>query len=477
MPIRDLTRPSTRKRTKTLATDFRAHSAVQVSVLTDQFVPVRSEVEVRVRLSAAVYGLAMGQFRLLVGAGNVAGPALRSTNRYWTPAAGVTEYPVGTLSYNESGTVALVFHVTGLTPGSTYTWSLDVVIVGGSDPIAELVIHNGPHQVAMSPDEKVMAVTNFDGNNIAIQPVAQTRFAWATDVPEPTTSFLPYYVTGVTQPLGVAFTPDGTKLCVTSYASRTLTTFDTTTWAVISTTAALGTAGAEPWDVQCTSNTTGYVSLGNGQLAKVTLATGTVTNTFSPGGTALRYMCHDSTNSLLYLAEYGDDKVYKWSTSSDTVTGTATLTSGDNPMEPSLTPDGAQLYVACANFTNAAKRIQTSDMSVQASCGMPFAVASTNAQCLKVSPDGHSAVVGFDNGVVAWLGTSTATKRDVWFDEYDLGATTVAGVWLDSMGNIIATEYHDDTVQLWPGADVLIRAATGGDFFEEAAYVEVVGAS
>lgn len=475
----DASAESVRVRRKTLATDVRVNSAMKVKFLTDTFTPVGTSVDVRVQINASVMGTSMGQVRMLVGAGDQTAAYMRDgATRYWPEAAGIQEFDVGKISYSTSGTLTNTIRVDGLTPGSLYTWSLDVAVVGGNDAVDDLTIANGPHKMAMHPDEGIWAASCFDGARIDVFPSPHSRFAIHLDRAINSDSYYPEQIVTPTQPIGITFTPDGTKLVVCSYGTRVVTIYSTSTWAVLITTAAVGTAGQEPWDVKCIDNTYAWVSKLNGALTRVTLSDGTLTH-YALGGTSLRGIAADAAGQLLYVCEYGADRIYRFSTASNTVTGSVNLTAGNNPLGIALTPAKDYMYVACDTASVLVRRMDTATMGVTSSTALPASPTppiSAAAQYIAISPDGHMGVVGFVNGFVGFFGVSNDTEQSEWFDQLDIGGQ-IADVYVDSMGNVFVLLYADDKVQIWPGADVQIRALTGGDFYQENAIVDVVGAT
>lgn len=460
---------------KVLATDVRINSPGKIKFLTDTFIAPTAAVEIRATIHASVMGTAMAQVRLLVGAGDQTAAFMRDgATQYWPKATGVQEFNAGKISYNTSGSLEASFIVPDLTPGSLYTWSLDCAIVGGNDAVDDLTIANGPHHMAMHPDEGTWAVTCFDGNRVDVFPAPHSRFSVWLDRPMNTDAYYPEQLVTQTQPVGITYTPDGTKLIVCHYGSRTVQIWDVNSWTVLITTAAVGTAGQEPWDVVCVNNTHAYVSMLDGRLCRVTIADGTLTH-YSPGGTSLRDMAVDRTNSLIYLAEYGADRIYKFSTATNTVTGTVNLSSGDNPYDVALTPDKSEMWVACARTGTArVRRMDTANMGLGFSEAADNAAIGAVAQHISISPDGHMAAMTA-GGAVTFIGVSASSKRLGFFDQVFFGSQQ-ADCHIDSMGNVFALNYAGDKVQVWPGADFQIRAATGGDFYHEGCVVEVIGA-
>jgi YVTN family beta-propeller protein len=90
--------------------------------------------------------------------------------------------------------------------------------------VAALPTGDGPHEVAVSPDGRLAVVSNYGGatagHTLTVLDLTRRTVARTVDLG------------AYARPHGVAWTPDGRRLLVTSEASRSVLVLDPTTWTV-----------------------------------------------------------------------------------------------------------------------------------------------------------------------------------------------------------------------------------------------------
>lgn len=120
--------PSSRVHTNTLATDYIQSEPLTMTVLSGTFVPDSSEVEVEVDTQASNWGFAWTTMRFLCGLTSLG--SFQQAGHYLPIKAGVSNETIGTVGQESQGHVYKRFKLTGLTPGSSYTYRLQTSITG-----------------------------------------------------------------------------------------------------------------------------------------------------------------------------------------------------------------------------------------------------------------------------------------------------------------------------------------------------------
>jgi len=162
-------------------------------------------------------------------------------------------------------------------------------------------------------------------------------------------------------PKYVAVTPDGTKVLATNWCTWDLTIADTGSGKVLNT---VKIDGRYPRGIAVTSDSsTAYIAvMGGADVAKVDLATGTV-SWIRNVGAGPRHIVIAPDDSALYVTLNKAGQVAKI----DTATGRvlARVATGTQPRSADISTDGTALYVVNYENSNISK-IRTSDMSVLA---------------------------------------------------------------------------------------------------------------
>ncbi len=200
-------------------------------------------------------------------------------------------------------------------------------------------------------------------------------------------------------PAGVAVSPDGTRLYVTSgYYGDSVVVINTATNAVV-TRIAVG-QHSEGLAVS-PDGTRVYVASGNADAVSViNTATNTVTATIPVGDNPVRVVVSPD-GSRVYVANWNSNTVSVINTATN---GVATIAVGSRPQDLAVSRDGTRVYVA-NYYGNTVSVINTATNGVAATVAVgkvPTGVA--------VSPDGTRVYVGsWDEDSVSVINTATNT--------------------------------------------------------------------
>ena len=214
-------------------------------------------------------------------------------------------------------------------------------------------------------------------------------------------------VTVGSYPIGVAVSPDGSRVYVANQNSKTVSVIDTAN----DTVGATVTVGSNPAGVAVSPDGSRvYVAnAGSGTVSVIDTATdsvgATVTVGTGPFGVAV-----SPDGSRVYVANEGSGTVSVIDTANDTVG--ATVTVGSNPAGVAVSPDGSRVYVANA-VSDTVSVIDTANDTVVKTVlvgSTPFGVA--------VSPDGSRVYVANE-------GSNTVSVIDTANDT--VGATVTVG--------------------------------------------------
>jgi YVTN family beta-propeller protein len=254
-------------------------------------------------------------------------------------------------------------------------------------------------------------------------------------------------------PLGVAVSPDGSRVYVTNYGSGTVSVIDTATDSV----GATVTVGLNPAGVAASPDGSRVyaANYGSGTVSVIDTANDTVGATvtvgLNPAGVAA-----SPDGSRVYVANYGSGTVSVIDTANDAVG--ATVTVGVNPIGVAVSPDGSRVYVANgSNGTVSVIDTATDTVGATVTVGSaPYGVA--------VSPDGSRVyVANGSSGTVSVIDTATDS----------VGATVTVGaagpsgvavspdgsrVYVTNEGNVSVIDTATDTV----GATVTVGSGPYG---------------
>lgn len=199
-------------------------------------------------------------------------------------------------------------------------------------------------------------------------------------------------------PMGVAISPDGTRVYVTNQLSATVSVINALTNKVIATYSM--PQFSEPSDILISPDgKTLYVADYNiGTISVVNAATGAITSTVVVGNNPW-LMALSPDGGILYVTNPVLANIAVINTSSNTITATIPLSS--EPTGMTISPDGSRLYVGLYN-TNTIAVISTSNYTV-----VGTAAAGVNSSSNAVTPDGSRVYVsnGYD-GTVSVINTA-----------------------------------------------------------------------
>jgi len=209
-------------------------------------------------------------------------------------------------------------------------------------------------------------------------------------------------------PIGVAFTPYGSRAYVANSNSNSVSVINTATKAVISTVA----VGSFPQGLAITPNGSRvYVSnLNSNSVSVINTASNTViaTITFGSGGTGLgpAGVAISPDGSRAYVTNSATNTVLVIDTATDAVI--ATLGVGEDPVAVAITPDGSRAYVASI-LGRSLSVIDTGTNTVIATIGQLTVSQPVN---VAITPDGSRAYVT-DNGLDAVVVIDTVTNTEI----------------------------------------------------------------
>jgi YVTN family beta-propeller protein len=208
-------------------------------------------------------------------------------------------------------------------------------------------------------------------------------------------------------PVGVAVTPDGSRVYVNNDIG-TVSVIDTATNTVIGSPIPVGT---DPHGIAITPDgSRAYVTnLADGNVSVISTATNTVIDTVTVGGVGSlpQGVAVSPDGFRVYVANYGDNSVSVISTVTNTVTGTVAV--GFRPFGVAVSPDGSKLYVAAygSGITNG--NVAIVNTTNNAVIGSPITVG--------IGPDGIAVttngarvyVANFLSNTVSVIDTTTHT--------------------------------------------------------------------
>ena len=262
---------------------------------------------------------------------------------------------------------------------------------------ATIATGGGPYGIAITPNGASLYVTSFYAS--------PTDTVWVIDT---ATQTVTASVTVGSFPHGIAVTPDGGFVYVTNAFSNTVSVIETTTNTVTATIP----VGDTPHGIAISPNgSLAYVSnYLSGTISVIDIATNTVTATvplatnfiegivFSNDG-MWAYVCHQHSNFISII-----------NTISNTVVGTVIV--GTNPFGLALTPDGEHLYVAnqgSQNVSLVSTQTNTVEATIQTAPGsFPANVGITPAAV------GRS-LTGLDPARM-WIGLKNSDDQGTRFD-------------------------------------------------------------
>ena len=351
------------------------------------------------------YGTSLSSTQLDANASNTVSRAPVSGTFVYTP-------PLGTvLSLGSQQTLNTTFTPTDTANYTTTTASVSINVLrptaayitnSGSNNVsiintatnkvtATVPVGNTPIGVAVSPDNTKIYVANLGSNSVSVINTTTNAVTTSVNVGN--------------SPVGVAATPDGTKVYVANEYSNTVSVINTTTNTVTATVTGmslpLGVAAApDGTRVYVTNYGANTVSVIN----TTTNTKATVTGLNHPYGIAVT-----PDGKKVYVANYGTNNVSVIDTTTNTVTTSVNV--GNSPVGVAATPDGTKVYVVNSNYgsSGTVSVINTTTNTVTNSVNVgttPYGVA--------VTPDGTTVYVDNDGtNNVSVINTTTNTVTAV----------------------------------------------------------------
>ena len=279
--------------------------------------------------------------------------------------------------------------------GGQTTTAVTVSLVSTTAPVAGTTgVGNSPIGVAFSPDGSRAYVANYGSNTISVINTA--------------TNTVTTTITVGVQPIDVTVTPDGTRAYVANYGSNTVSVINTATNTVTTTI----TVGTHPQRVALDATGTRLyaTNYGSNTVSVIDTATNTVTTTVAVGRQPYAIAV---VGTRAYITNTSDNTISVLDTTTNTVTatfttGTGTTFRGVAPIGITASPDGTRLYVAnygsnTVTVVDTATRTTTAIISV---ANLPYRLALT--------PDGTRLFVtslgsNSPTGTVTVIDTTTNT--------------------------------------------------------------------
>ena len=223
---------------------------------------------------------------------------------------------------------------------------------------------------------------------------------WSMFTPPPTVTVT---ATGLSEPRGVAVTPNGEYAYVTNGASNSVSVISTATNTVTATIP----VGSDPLGVAVTPNGAyAYVTnIGSNSVSVISTATNTVTATIPVGNMPFGVAVTPDGAYAYVTNSYDSNTISVISTATNAVTATIPIDFDCYGM--AITPDGAHVYVT--NVYGYVSVINTVTNTVTANINL-----ERNLRGVAVTPDGAYAYVtdsgnGLGNGAVSVINTATNT--------------------------------------------------------------------
>jgi YVTN family beta-propeller protein len=253
-----------------------------------------------------------------------------------------------------------------------------VTMLRGSDLVIlnTVIVGEGAHSVAITPDNKQIWVTCVRANNIAVIDAATLEILDIIDL-------------GVTvhRPFGIAITPDGSRAYVTFEALGTVGIFDTETRAHLFPDIIVG--GDPTYVVFTPDGSKAYVvNMQNPQVTAIRTSDNTVVATIPLGGHALQQAVVSPDGSLLYVCNMDLNQIEVIRTSDDTLLAPIfTITA--TPRGLGISPDGNYLFIGHRlGEPSIVNMFRLADNTIVSSAYVP-----SNPRRIAVRPDGSRIFV------------------------------------------------------------------------------------
>jgi YVTN family beta-propeller protein len=272
-----------------------------------------------------------------------------------------------------------------------------------------IMVGTGPLGVAVTPDGSKVYVTNDDTNTVSVIATA-------------TNTVIGSPITVGTDPFGAAVTPDGSKIYVANSLSGTVSVIATATNTVIGSPIAVGT---QPFGVATTPDGSKvYVAnAGSNTVSVIATATNTVIGSPIAVGRNPVGLAVTPDGSKVYVANEASVSVSVIATATDSVVGTL-IAGGNGPQGVAVVPDGSKVYIT-NTISGTVSVIATATNTV---IGSPIPVGG-DPYGVAVTPDGSKVyVANFLSNTVSVIATASNTV---------LGSPIAVGSGPFALGNFI----------------------------------------
>lgn len=308
--------------TTTRTTDFTAMLPMPVTLLSGTVTATATTLMCEVQTDGAAAGFGNANLGLVFGVAGSPGGALRQAGQYWPLISGATYRPIGKAgiaSYGQS--VSRRMWLTGLTPGTVYTWKLEATIVGGYTSVD--LTPDGPSTIALSADQ-LRAYTVCYSSGKVYELLLGGRPGW--DSRQEAWGLVRGWTASAGPSLaGLGCTPTTERLVTTQFdggGSKTLV-LDAVTGATLFTTACPSGA-TQPYAVVVRSDTEAWISTGSGHIYKFNPSTGAnVGAAVLVDASGCRGICLSGDNATVYTTT-GNGLIAKYPTAGGSVTTAAT---------------------------------------------------------------------------------------------------------------------------------------------------------
>lgn len=242
------------------------------------------------------------------------------------------------------GILALALVSTALGQAEERLWILNkaaatvsVVDTASGRTECTIAVGDGPHEAAISPDGKLMAVSNYGGNAVAgntvtIIDTAKREVLRTVDLGK------------FDRPHGMAFAPDGRRLYVTAERQKCVSVVDVNEGTVPT---RIGTEqNASHMIVLSADGKRAFVAnIGSGSVSVLDLEKGSLAK-IVPTGAGCEGIARRPGSSEIWTTNRAADGLSVIST--ETLEVIATLPCASFPIRVAFTPDGARALVSCA---------------------------------------------------------------------------------------------------------------------------------
>ena len=281
------------------------------------------------------------------------------------------------------------------------------VIDAATGQVAKTIaVAANPLGVAVSPDNTKVYVSQFVAGSGASTP-------GTIAVINPTTGTVSTTITVGVKPYGVKFSPSGTKAYVANNGDGTISVISPATGAVTATITGISTP---TWLAFSPDGSKAYVISGN-TVAVVNVATNAKTKTI-PVGSLPYGVAFSPDGTKAYVANLSSSSLSVIDTASDTVTKTVALST--NPGFVAFSPDGSRAYVTAVNDTfifvlNAATDALITTIPVGSGpYGVEFTPDGSRAY-VQNSGDNTVSIINTATGAVAATTTVGSSPKQVAF--------------------------------------------------------------